>query len=73
MTSTAWSLKPREKVAVAARDLSSQINERTRGMRESGEAAIAEAFKGITAGGEVVAGLFPVESSGVSTQALREG
>lgn len=65
-------LRPRQKEAVSARDLSSMLNERTRKMREAGEQAVAEPFRGITAGGQIVPGLFPIEQTGVSTQPLRE-
>lgn len=64
---TTQTLRPRIKEAVSARDLSSQTNERTRGMRVAGEQAVAEPFGGITAGGRIIPGLFPIESTGVST------
>ena len=71
MTSISSGLRPRQKEPVSARDLSSQLNERTRGMRLAGEAAIAEEFRGVTAQGQLAAGLFPIERTGASTQPVR--
>src|SRR6266849_7791193 len=46
--------------------------ERFRKMSEDFERqGLAEPFKGITAGGNVVPGLFPIQSSGVSTAPVR--
>jgi Protein of unknown function (DUF3500) len=46
--------------------------ERFRRMSEDFESkGLAEPFKGITADGQVVPGLFPLQSSGVSTEAVR--
>ena len=70
MASTFSGLRPREKVAVSARDLSSQQNERTRGMKEAGEAAVAAPFTGITEGGQITPGLFPIQPTGVSTKPI---
>ena len=39
--------------------------------RAAEERGLAEAFKGITANGELVTGLFPVRSTGVSTEPVR--
>jgi hypothetical protein len=64
-------IRPRIKDAVSARDLSSQQNERTRNMRIAGEEAVAVPFEGITSGGALTSGLFPIESSGVSTAPIR--
>ena len=68
---TTATLRPRQKEAVSARDLSSQLNERTRGMRLAGEEAVAKPFEGITAAGMLAPGLFPIEKSGVSTEPIR--
>jgi hypothetical protein len=61
---------------LAARALSQQqpadMAERFRRMSEDAERkGLAEPFKGITAGGHVVPGLFPVHSTGVSTEPVR--
>ena len=71
MTATFEGLRTREKPGVSARDLSSIQNERTRGMKETGEAAVAEAFKGITENGTLTADLFPVRSTGVSAAPIK--
>ena len=71
MTTTPFLFKAREKEAVSARDLSSQKNERTRGMKEAGEAAIAQPFRGISAGGQIVPGLIPLAPTGYSTEPMR--
>src|SRR5438876_681948 len=68
---TTTTLRPRQKEAVSARDLSSQLNERTRGMKLAGEEAVAKPFEGISSGGKLAAGLFPIEKTGVSSEPLR--
>lgn len=48
------------------------LAERFRRMSEEAErAGLAEPFKGITARGQVAAGLFPIQSTGVSTEPVR--
>ena len=71
MTTTSSELRPRQKEAVSARDLSSQLNERTRGMRIAGEEAVSQPFEGITQGDAITPGLFPIASTGVSTAPVR--
>ena len=71
MTTTFTDLPVREKVAVSARDLSSQENERTRGMKERGDASVAQPFAGITEGGQLRPGLFSIEPTGVSTAPIK--
>ena len=51
MTATFEGLRTREKPGISARDLSSMQNERTKGMREAGHAAVAQPFRGITEDG----------------------
>jgi uncharacterized protein DUF3500 len=68
---TTSTFRPRQKEAVSARDLSSQLNERTRGMRLAGEEAVAKPFVGIASDGKLAPGLFPIEKTGVSTEAIR--
>ncbi len=45
-----------------------QRSGRRRGPRGGGEAALAEPFRGIAAGGQIEKGLFKIESTGVSTE-----
>ena len=71
MTTTFTELPPREKVAISARDLSSQENERTRGMKERGDASVAQPFAGITEGGQLRPGLFSITPTGVSTAPIK--
>ncbi|MGH8188900.1 MAG: DUF3500 domain-containing protein [Steroidobacteraceae bacterium] len=55
-------------IAAAQTDLS----ERFKQMSEAAEArGLAEPFKGVTTNGELVSGLFPIRSSGVSTEPVR--
>ena len=71
MTTTPDIFRPRIKDAVSARDLSSQLNPRTKGMKEAGDAAVAIPYTGVTAGGALTSGLYPIESTGVSTAPIR--
>jgi hypothetical protein len=71
MTATFEGLRTRVKPEVSARDLSSQLNERTRGMKEAGEIAVAEPFVGITEGGSITPGLYPIQATGVSTAPIK--
>ena len=72
MTTISDLYRPRQKDAVSARDLSSQQNVRARGMKEAGEASIQVPFAGITAGGVLTPGLFPVEATGLPTAPIRD-
>ena len=71
MTTTFSELPPREKVAVSARDLSSQQNERTKGMREAGDRSVAQPFAGITENGQLRPGLFSIQPTGISTAPVK--
>ena len=71
MTTTFPGLEPRIKPEVSARDLSSQLNERTKGMREAGDASVAQPFRGITENGVLSEGLFPIAPTGVSTKPIK--
>ena len=71
MTATFEGLRTRVKPGISARDLSSMENERAKGMRETGLAAIAEPFQGITEKGVLTPNLFPIASTGVSTAPIK--
>ncbi len=71
MTTTFSELPPREKVAVSARDLSSQQNERTKGMKEAGDRSVAQPFAGITENGQLRPGLFSIQPTGISTAPVK--
>jgi hypothetical protein len=47
------------------------VGERFARMRDNGEQLVGEPFKGITADGNLVPGLFPLEATGVSTEPIR--
>ncbi|HEX5369883.1 MAG TPA: DUF3500 domain-containing protein [Dehalococcoidia bacterium] len=71
MTAAFTGLEPRIKPEVSARDLSSQLNERTKGMREAGDASVAQPFRGITEHGVLSDGLYSIEPTGVSTKPIK--
>jgi Protein of unknown function (DUF3500) len=71
MTTTFEGLPVRVKPEVSARDLSSIQNERTAGMRQDGLDATAEAYVGVTEHGKITPGLFPVQSTGISTAPIK--
>jgi hypothetical protein len=64
--------KPRRRPAMSGRAPTPQTLERLKGYAAAGEAAVAQPFKGITAGGSVVPGLFPLHQTGVSTRPIAE-
>jgi Protein of unknown function (DUF3500) len=71
MTTTFEGLPVRVKPEVSARDLSSIQNERTAGMQQDGLTASAEPYVGVTENGKITPGLFPVQSTGVSTAPIK--
>jgi Protein of unknown function (DUF3500) len=71
MTTTFEGLPVRVKPEVSARDLSSIQNERTAGMRQDGLDATAEPYVGVTEHGKITPGLFPVQSTGISTAPIK--
>src|SRR5512146_3104931 len=71
MTATFTGLEPRIKPEVSARDLSSQLNERTKGMREAGDASVAQPFHGITEHGVMTEGLYSIKPTGISTRPIK--
>jgi Protein of unknown function (DUF3500) len=65
-----YGLGVRKRPVSPARRLSSESPERFRPRLEAAERTIAEPFRGITAAGEVIPGLFPLQATGVSTQPI---
>jgi len=61
----------RKRTPVAARTPAPDVGERFGRMRENGERSVGEPFKGITTGGTIVPGLFPIQQTGVSTEPIR--
>ncbi|MGI8553740.1 MAG: DUF3500 domain-containing protein [Dehalococcoidia bacterium] len=70
MTSSSASAKPRLRPILSGRGPSAQALDRLRGFTTAAEASLAEPFRGITSGGSIVPGLFPIESTDVSTRPL---
>jgi len=64
--------RPRARPPVSGRVLQEPLPEGLQRYRQAAEAAVAESFKGITADGRPVAGLFRVEKSGVSTRPIQD-
>ena len=62
-------LRPRDRPPGSARSL---LVDRVGRRVEAAEAALAEPFKGVTTGGTLVTGLFPVRVTGVSTSAVKQ-
>jgi len=65
-------LRVRQRPAVSARSRPAALPPNLQRYADTGEALVAEPFRGITADGHVVPRLFSVEKTGVSTRPLRE-
>ena len=65
-------MKVRQRPPASARAFPAHPTEFLRAYAQGGEASLAEAFKGITTDGKIVPGLFPIQSTGVSTGPIRE-
>jgi hypothetical protein len=66
-------LKVRQRTAVSARARQPELPPQLQKYVETGEALVAEAFRGITADGSVTSGLFSIQKTGVSTRPLADG
>jgi Protein of unknown function (DUF3500) len=66
-----YGLGLRERPPVAARQLAPDVGERFGRMRNNAERLANEPFKGVTIDGSVVPGLFPLRTTGVSTDPVR--
>jgi hypothetical protein len=66
-----YGLALRNRTPVSARTPAPDVGERFGRMRENGERSVAEPFKGITADGTVVPGLYPLQATGISTDPIR--
>ena len=64
--------KLRQRPPGSARELHRELPPFLAQYRANGEAAVAEPFKGITTDGRIVPGLFGIEKTGVSTQAITD-
>jgi hypothetical protein len=71
MTAPYGGLGLRKRTPVSARTPAPDVGERFGRMRENGERSVREPFRGITADGAILPGLFPVQRTGVSTEPIR--
>jgi hypothetical protein len=65
-------LNVRQRTPVSARARQTELPPPLQKYVETGEALLAEPFKGITAGGSVAPGLFPLKKTGVSTRQITD-
>jgi hypothetical protein len=70
MTTTPDDLRLRRRAAVSGRSRAGELPPPLQRYAETGEALIAEPFRGITADGVVTPDLFPLQATGVSTRPL---
>jgi hypothetical protein len=61
----------RKRTPVSARMPAPDVGERFGKMRENGERSIQEPFIGITTDGKVIPGLFPLQTTGLSTEPIQ--
>jgi hypothetical protein len=66
-----YGLGLRGRPPVSARQLAPDVGERFGRMRANAQRLAREPFRGVTTDGHVVPGLFPIQSTGVSTESLR--
>jgi hypothetical protein len=66
-----YGLGLRKRQPFSARTPSPDVGERFGRMRDNGERLVGEPFKGITTDGTVIPDLFPITSTGVSTEPIR--
>jgi Protein of unknown function (DUF3500) len=66
-----YGLGLRGRPPVSARQLAPDVGERFGRMRANAQRLVREPFKGVTTDGHVVPGLFPIRSTGVSTEPIR--
>src|SRR5499427_5443629 len=72
MASPPPGLKVRQRTPVSARTRQTDLPPQLQKYLETGEALVAEPFKGITAGGSVAKDLFPLKKTGVSTRQITD-
>lgn len=72
MTSTFAGFKVRQRAPTSARRRPDPLSERMQQTLDNAEVAIAEPFKGVTADGRTVPGLYRLEKTGVSTEPIRK-
>jgi hypothetical protein len=72
MTSSIAGYRPRQRPITSGRALPSPLPEFLAGYIQSGNAAVAEPFKGVTADGVIRPDLFSIGQTGVSTRPIQE-
>jgi hypothetical protein len=72
MTSSTEIVRPRQRPIASGRTLPLEPSRFLQDYIESGNAAVAEPFKGITSDGQVTPGLFPIRGTGVPTLPIRQ-
>lgn len=72
MAHAAPALRPRNRLPVSGRALSSPLPEGLQKMLEVAEAAVAQPFVGITTDGKPTPGLFPLQQTGSPTTPIRQ-
>ena len=72
MTISVAGFRLRQRGPTPARELGDWLPEHLVRLKAAGEALIAEGFKGISADGAIVPGLFPIKSTGIPTQPIKE-
>ena len=71
MTAAYNGLDLRRRPPVSSRSLAPDVGERFARMRDNAERLVGEPFKGITTDGNIISGLYPLRSTGVSTEPIR--
>jgi hypothetical protein len=71
MSAPYYGLALRKRTPVSARTPAPDVGARFGGMRENGERSVREPFTGITSNGRIAPGLFPLQTTGVSTEPIR--
>ena len=72
MATTPRGLRVRQRLPVSARSRPAELPPNLQKYVDTGEALIAEPFRGITADGNVIPRLFPIEKTGISTRPVQD-
>ncbi len=72
MTTRFADFRPRQRPVGSGRVLPSPLPDFLKGYLQSGENAVAEAFRGISASGAITPGLFPIQPTGVSARPIAD-
>ncbi|HEY7296166.1 MAG TPA: DUF3500 domain-containing protein [Dehalococcoidia bacterium] len=72
MTTKISDFRPRQRPPASGRALPAVLPEFIRRYMQEGDAAVAQPFRGVTAGGSAVPGLFPLRRTGVPTRPIAD-